>query len=84
MSFLKTILRLQNLSYYGQSIKLMQQVKRERNALKRLSDEQLLDIGKTKCEALGEFSKDIAFLRTVALSALECRALMITNFLSVA
>ena len=52
MSFLKTILRLQNLSYYGQSIKLMQQVKRERNALKGLSDEQLSDIEKTKRKAL--------------------------------
>ena len=30
----------------------MQQVKRERNALKGLLDEQLSDIGKTKCEAL--------------------------------
>tara|TARA_Y200000002_G_scaffold290436_1_gene244553 strand:- start:356 stop:502 length:147 start_codon:yes stop_codon:yes gene_type:complete len=35
----------------------MQQVKRERNALKRLSDEQLLDIGKTKCEALREIQQ---------------------------
>ena len=57
MSFLKTILRLQNLSYYGQSLKLMQQVRRERNALKGLSDEQLLDIGKTKCEALREIQQ---------------------------
>ena len=57
MSFLKTILRLQNLSYYGQSIKLMQQVKRERNALKGLSDEQLSDIGKTKCEGLREIQQ---------------------------
>ena len=57
MSFLKTILRLQNLSYYGQSIKLMQQVKREQNALKGLSDEQLSDIGKTKCEALREIQQ---------------------------
>ena len=54
MSFLKTILRLQNLSYYGQSIKLMQQVKRERNALKGLSDERLSDIEKTKHEPLNE------------------------------
>ena len=57
MSFLKNILRLQNLSYYGQSIKLMQQVKRERNALKGLSDEQLSDIGKTKREALKEIQQ---------------------------
>lgn len=57
MSFLKTILRLQNLSYYGQSLKLMQQVRRERNALKGFSDEQLLDIGKTKCEALREIQQ---------------------------
>ena len=57
MSFLKTILRLQNLSYYGQSIKLMQQVKRERNALKGLSDEQLSDIGKTKRETIKEIQK---------------------------
>ena len=57
MSFLKNILRLQNLSYYGQSIKLMQQVKRERNALKGLSDEQLSDIGKTKREAAKEIQQ---------------------------
>ena len=35
----------------------MQQVKRERNALKGLSDEQLSDIGKTKCEALREIQQ---------------------------
>ena len=57
MSFLKTILRLQNLSYYVQSIKIMQQVKRERNALKGLSDEQLSDIGKTKREASKEIQQ---------------------------
>ncbi|WP_459444185.1 DUF1127 domain-containing protein [Thalassovivens spotae] len=51
------ILRLQNLSYYWQLIKLMQQVRRERNALKGLSDEQLSDIGKTKCEALREIQQ---------------------------
>ena len=48
------ILRLQNLSYYWQLIKLMQRVKRERNALNGFSDEQLLDIGKTKREASRE------------------------------
>ena len=46
------ILRLQNLSYCWQLIKLMQRVKRERNALNGFSDEQLLDVGKTECEAL--------------------------------
>ena len=51
------ILRLQNLSYYWQLIKLMQRVKRERNALNGFSDEQLLDIGKTKCEALKEIQQ---------------------------
>jgi uncharacterized protein YjiS (DUF1127 family) len=35
----------------------MQQVKRERNALTGLSDEQLSDIGKTKCEALKEIQQ---------------------------
>ena len=35
----------------------MQRVKRERNALNGFSDEQLLDIGKTKCEALREIQK---------------------------
>jgi len=48
------ILRLQNLSYCWQLIKLMQRVKRERNALNGFSDEQLLDIGKTKREASRE------------------------------
>jgi len=48
------ILRLQNLSYCWQLIKLMQRVKRERNALNGFSDEQLLDIGKTKSEASRE------------------------------
>ena len=51
------ILRLQNLSYCWQLIKLMQRVKRERNALNGFSDEQLLDIGKTKCEALREIQQ---------------------------
>ena len=51
------ILRLQNLSYCWQLIKLMQRVKRERNALNGFSDEQLLDIGKTKCEALSEIQQ---------------------------
>ena len=53
----KNYIKTTNLSYYGQSIKLMQQVKRERNALKGLSDEQLSDIGKTKCEALREIQQ---------------------------
>lgn len=43
-----------NLQYCWQLIKLMQRVKRERNALNGFSDEQLLDIGKTKCEASRE------------------------------
>ena len=51
------ILRLQNLSYCWQLIKLMQRVKRERNALNGFSDEQLLDIGKTKYEALREIQQ---------------------------
>ena len=51
------ILRLQNLSYCWQLIKLMQRVKRERNALNGFSDEQLLDIGKTKCEASREIQQ---------------------------
>ena len=51
------ILRLQNLSYCWQLIKLMQRVKRERNALNGFSDEQLLDIGKIKCEALREIQQ---------------------------
>jgi hypothetical protein len=62
----------------------MQQVKRERNALKGLSDEQLSDIGKTKRKALKKFSKGIVFLQIGALSGLERRALMIAHFLSVA
>ena len=35
----------------------MQQVKRERNALKGLSDEQLSDIGKTKRKTIKEIQK---------------------------
>jgi len=35
----------------------MQRVQRERNALNGFSDEQLLDIGKTKCEALREIQQ---------------------------
>jgi len=35
----------------------MQQVKRERNALKGLSDEQLSDIEKTKLKALKEIQQ---------------------------
>ena len=46
-----------NLQYCWQLIKLMQRVKRERNALNGFSDEQLLDIGKTKCEALREIQQ---------------------------
>jgi uncharacterized protein YjiS (DUF1127 family) len=46
-----------NLQYCWQLIKLMQRVMRDRNALNGFSDEQLLDIGKTKCEALREIQQ---------------------------
>ena len=46
-----------NLQYCWQLIKLMQRVMCDRNALNGFSDEQLLDIGKTKCEALREIQQ---------------------------